>query len=111
MHILSDGVTELTGKQKRHLRGLGQRMSVAASTGSAGLTEEFAAHLHRLFGRSELIKVRLGEEYTGADRKNAAAKLENLTGSTCVGIVGRTVLLYRPNETLPDQERISLPKR
>jgi RNA-binding protein YhbY len=50
----------------------------------------------------------LGEEHTGSERKQAAEELAIAAGAQCVGVVGRTVLLYRPNESLPAEKRIHL---
>jgi RNA-binding protein len=100
----------LSGKQKRFLRSLGQRMDVTVSIGKAGLSEAVVAHLRRALAEHELIKVRLGEENIGADRKNAAAELEKATAAVCVGIVGRTVLLFAPNKEQPAGVRIVLPE-
>lgn len=98
----------LTGKQNRYLRSLGQRLPAATTIGKAGLSEAVVAHLRRLLTERELIKVRLSEEHIGAERKEAAAELEKATGSACAGIVGRTVLLYFPNEDRPADKRITL---
>ena len=98
---------ELTGKQKRHLRALGQKLPAAAAVGKAGLTEAVTANLIALLDRHELVKVRLGEG-GAADRDALAAQLEQATGAQCVGVVGRTALLYRANEQLPDKHRINL---
>ena len=50
---------ELTGKQKRHLRGIGQRLEVRASVGKGGLSEGFYESLRGLLARHELVKIRL----------------------------------------------------
>ena len=98
----------LTGKQKRHLRSLGQRLPDAVTIGKAGLTDAVAQTIGEVFAVRELIKVRLKDE-RGAQRKTAAADLAKATGSQCVGITGRTVLLYRPNPKLEAGQRINLP--
>jgi RNA-binding protein len=99
---------ELSGSQKRHLRSLGNRMPVVMSLGKAGLTEGVAGALKDLFARQELLKVRLP---AGAppDREALAGKLALAAGAVVAGSVGRTVLLYKPNETLPPEKRIDLP--
>jgi RNA-binding protein YhbY len=50
----------------------------------------------------ELIKVRLREP---EDKKADAQRLAARTQSALCGLVGHTVILYRPN---PDDQRISL---
>ena len=98
---------ELTGKQKRHLRSLGQKLSAIAAVGKAGLTEAVLANLSALLDQHELVKVRLGG-LPPADRAALAAQIEQATGAQCVGIVGRTALLYRANPELDAKHRINL---
>ena len=98
---------ELTGKQKHHLRALGQKLPATAAMGKAGLTEAVLANLNTLLDQHELVKVRLSEG-GAADRDALAAQLEQATGALCVGVVGRTALLYRANEQLPDKKRIHI---
>jgi hypothetical protein len=50
---------ELTGKQKKHLRGLGQRLEVGASVGKGGLSPGLVQGISGLLERPELVKVRL----------------------------------------------------
>ena len=85
----------LTGKQKRHLRGIGQRLDVAASVGKGGLSEAFLDSLRRLLARHELIKIRLPAG-PGTWRRSVAGEIAESVGCACAGVVGRTALLYRP---------------
>ncbi len=100
--------SSLIGKQRRHLRSLGQRLPDSVTLGKAGLTDAVAQTISELLAGRELIKIRLKDE-RGAQRKVAAADLAKATGSQCVGITGRTVLLYRPNSKLATKQRINLP--
>ncbi|MBN1942315.1 MAG: YhbY family RNA-binding protein [Phycisphaerae bacterium] len=98
----------LTGKQKRYLRSLGQRLHAEIAVGKTGVSETLRAHLDRLLDERELAKVRLGEGTTGGDRRRAAEELAAGVGAFCAGVVGRTALLYKPNESLPIEKRILL---
>jgi len=93
---------DLTGKQKRMLRALGQRLRATVAVGKAGLTEQVTAELADQFAHHELIKVKLP---AGDIRKVLAADAAQAAGATCVGLVGRTCLLYRPRD-----DRIRLPR-
>jgi RNA-binding protein len=88
-------MSELTGKDKRRLRRLGQQLSVVATVGKAGMTDALLSSINRLLDEHELIKIRLTEE-TGRDRKAAADILAEAIDAQVAGVVGRTVLLYRP---------------
>jgi RNA-binding protein len=98
---------ELTGKQKRMLRALGQRLRATVVIGKAGLTDSVAAELADQFAHHELIKVKLP---AGDIRKTLAADAARTANATCVGLVGRTCLLYRPNDALPRDQRVHLPR-
>lgn len=106
----SEGAAKgLTSKQASRLRAMGQTLGTSLVVGKAGLSAELAGHLDALLNSHELVKVRLGEGGP-ADRKEVVSRLEEATGSTCVGIVGRTALLYRPSPDLPPKRRIHLPR-
>ncbi len=99
---------ELSGKQRRFLRGLGQRIPATLSLGNAGLTPAFARQLGDMLDRHELVKVHLPAT-SPADRKEIAQQLADLVQSGLAGVVGRTVLVYRPSSKLPDDKRIHIP--
>jgi RNA-binding protein len=100
---------ELTGKQKSHLRGLGQRLEPLLTVGKAGPTPEVAVAVGDLLAGRELVKLRLPAG-PGPQRRSLAEGLAAAVGAACIGVVGRTTLLYRPNESLADRHRIHLPR-
>lgn len=57
----------------------------------------------------ELIKIKLGQNCE-IPKKEAAARLAELTGAALVQLIGKTVLLYLPNKDLKPEKRISLPR-
>ena len=101
---------QLNGRQKRHLRSLGQKLPAAVAVGKAGLTAALIEGIDGLLARQELVKVRLAADSPGA-RRQRAEELAQTAGAALVGSVGRTVLLYRPNPDLPAGERIRLPEQ
>jgi RNA-binding protein len=101
-------VTDLTGKQRRFLRGRGQTLPTAVVLGKAGLSQPLVRQIAQQLQRQELIKVRLPAGPPAA-RRSAAAELADAVGASCVGVVGRAVLLYRPNDEVPAHKRIPLP--
>ena len=98
---------DLTGKQKSMLRARGQRLRATVAVGKAGLTEQVAAELADQFAHHELIKLKLPP---GDIRKDFAEAAAQAAGAACVGLIGRTCLLFRPNDTLPPDQRIHLPR-
>jgi len=85
----------LTGSQKTHLRGLGQRMVPALKVGKDGLTAAFFGELNRHLRARELVKLR----FLLAERDERAVLCQRIAAEgscVCVGAVGRTALFYRP---------------
>ncbi|MFP4105489.1 MAG: YhbY family RNA-binding protein [Phycisphaerae bacterium] len=86
---------ELSGKEKRRLRGLGRSLSPVATVGKAGLSEEFIAQVEELLEQLELLKLRLPAGPSSI-RKAQADEVAERTQATLVDLVGRMVVLYRP---------------
>ncbi len=87
---------ELTGAQRTHLRGLGQRLSDSLRIGRQGPTPALVTELNRQLDTRELVKAR----FESADRDERAAMIDRMAADTpclCVGAVGRTALFYRPH--------------
>jgi RNA-binding protein len=101
-------VVTLTSKQKKHLRALGRSVPAGASIGKEGRSEGFVKTVGLLLERHELVKVRLPADPPKV-RQEAAESLAETTGATCIAVVGRTALLYRPNDRLPPEKRVALP--
>ena len=97
----------LTGTQKSHLRGLGQKLEPALKVGRSGLTPEFFTELQKLLRAHELVKLR----FLGADREERAtlcARIADEGRCVCVGAVGHTALFYRQNPE-PKARSVTLP--
>jgi len=99
---------ELTGRQRRFLRGLGQRLQIVCVVGKAGITAGLLENVSRLLSVHELIKIRLPSG-PGGERKAVAGQIAEAVGAACVGVTGRTALLYRPGEQIDGRQRIDLP--
>jgi len=88
---------KLSGKQARHLRGLGHHLNPVLVIGKNELTEQVVAAAEEALAIHELIKVKLLETCL-SNRKEVAAELAAATHSAIAQVVGRTFLLYRPAE-------------
>lgn len=96
----------LTGAQKTHLRGLGQRLEPTVKVGKAGLTPEFFKELQRVLNADELIKLR----FAGAERDERATLCEQIADQgRCLFIssVGHTALFFR-RQTDPARRVVTL---
>jgi len=84
---------------------LGQRLSVTVSVGVEGGSDAVVRQVRHLLATHELIKVRIPAG-TGTARRQLAAELADKAQAACAGVVGRTALLYHPNEDIPPDKRI-----
>jgi RNA-binding protein len=94
----------LDGKQRRKLRALGHHLVAVVQVGQEGVTGGVLAALEQALWDHELVKVKLASEDRDLRNEQAAA-LAAGTGAEVAQVLGRTVLLYKPN---PDEPRIEL---
>ncbi len=95
----------LDGGERRYLRSLAHSLKPIIFVGEGGVSPQVLMALDEALASHELVKVRLRQP---ANKKEAAAQLAAASGSALCGVVGHTVVLYRPN---PDEVKIELPKR
>jgi RNA-binding protein len=95
----------LDGAQRRHLRALAHPLKPVVTVGESGITPAVLAAVDAALATHELIKVRLREP---EDKRASAAALAEAGHAALCGVVGHTVILYRPD---PETPRIELPRR
>lgn len=96
---------KLTGKQARHLRGLGHKLKPVVMVGKGDIDENLLSEVETQLNAHELIKVKI-QEGCMMDRKEVAARLAEAANAAVAQILGHTILLYRPAE----EPVIQLPK-
>ena len=96
---------ELRGKQRRYLRGLGHGLQPTVFIGKEGVSPAAIRATREAHHQHELIKIRL-ERGCSVPRKEAAQQLAAATESHLIQVLGRTVLLFRPD---PEGPQIRLP--
>jgi RNA-binding protein len=104
------GASPLTSRQRRHLKGLAQRLEPAVRIGDAGITDAVLRALDEALLHHELVKVRMRQPHhpegqalraLREDKKAMAARLAEASGAALLGLVGHTVVLYRPHPNAP----------
>ena len=95
---------ELGSKQRRYLKSLAHHLRVTVQVGSNGVTDGVVGAVDEALARHELIKVRMREP---EDKKGSANALATATESCLCGLVGHTMILYRPH---PEEPEIRLPR-
>ena len=98
----------ISAAARAHLRKVGRSLPVLVRVGKAGVTPAVVRQVAAVLGDRELAKVRALDS-AGIYRLALAEQLRSATGSALVGVVGRTMLLYRPNADLPAGSQIELP--
>lgn len=96
---------ELAGFQRKFLRGRAHALKPVVQVGQNGVTEQVIDAVDAALLAHELIKVRLTRP---PDKRAMAHALASGAGAALCGLVGHTVILYRPH---PDHPRIELPQR
>lgn len=99
-------MTELTGTQRKHLRGLAHGLEPVVRLGQKGLTEEVEREVDRALLRHELVKVKLAGDRE--ERRRLAAELCRGLGAELVGAIGTMAILFRRNPD-PKERKIRLP--
>lgn len=90
----------LTGKQKRHLRAMGNEMDPILQVGKGGITETVVAQTDETLEARELIKGRVLQN-SPEEPKDVASQLAEQLGAELVQVIGRNFLLFRQSKTKP----------
>lgn len=88
----------LTGAQRQKLRGQAHALEPVVLVGHSGVTDAVIKAVDEALLAHELIKVRLHQP---EDKRGSAAELAERAHAALCGLVGHTVILYRPHPTKP----------
>ena len=100
-------VKELAIKQKKYLKGLAHPLSPVVIIGKEGLTEGIIATIKAELHHHELIKVKIGSN-SEVDKNEAAEIIPGRTASSLVQLIGKTIVLFKPNLEKQKDKRIIL---
>ncbi len=103
-----DEAVELTSKQRQYLKGLAHPLNPLVQIGREGMSDGVITMISDELTRRELLKVKISKN-SGLDKKEAAQALAVKTAAALVQLIGKTVILYRPNPELDRRQRIRLP--
>ena len=96
---------ELASYQRKALRALANPLRPVIHVGEAGVSDAVLRALDEALLAHELVKVRL---FAPEDKKATARAIADKSGAALCGLVGHTIILYRPH---PEDPRIELPQR
>ena len=100
-------MTELRGKARRYLRGIGNQLRPTVYLGKESISPALLQSLDQAHAHTELVKVRV-ERSCPLDRKEAGDLLAAAAESHLIQILGNTELHNRPD---PDEPQIILPDK
>ncbi len=100
------GMSNLTGGQKKYLRGLAHSLKPLVQLGKSGLTDGVLANLDTALESHELVKVKLGDDRDM--RRQVAEEINAKLGSEKVGAIGHVAIFYRPARN-PENRSLRLP--
>jgi RNA-binding protein len=92
----------LSSARLKKLRGLAHDLAPTVQVGNDGVSDGVIQAVDRALLDHELIKVRMREP---EDKKVMANDLASRTGSALCGLIGHTVILYRPH---PDKPKLQI---
>ncbi len=99
----------LTTRQKQFLKGLAHPLSPLVQIGKEELSPGVIETIKTELVRHELIKVKIGSNCE-LDKNETSVTLSELTASALVQLIGKTIVLYKPNPKRAKDKRIILPK-
>lgn len=96
----------MTSKQRAYLKGLAMNIEPVFQIGKSSLTPEITEAVSECFNTRELIKISVLKNCFD-DPKMVAEALADRTHSTVVQVIGKKIVLYKPDK---DNPKIVLPK-
>ena len=100
----------LSNRQKQFLKGLAHHMSPIVQIGKDGLSPGIVALIKKELLQHELIKIKIADN-SGLEKKDTAAQVAQLSASTMVQLIGKTIVLFKANPKRPKDKQIKLPAR
>ncbi len=86
----------LKSKKKKYLRGVAHKLKPVAFVGQKGVTDTLVQAIDEALTSHELIKVKFIEFREKEKKKEITGAVEKRTGCELIGMIGHTVILYRP---------------
>jgi RNA-binding protein len=100
----------LTSRQKQYLKGLAHSLRPLVFIGKEGLSPAVIMAAQAELAHHELIKIKIGNN-SGLERKATCQEIVELCGGYLIQIIGKTIVLYKPNEEKKPETRINLPRK
>lgn len=96
----------MTSKQRAYLKSLASNLNPIFQVGKASLTPELTEAVAESFHNNELIKISVLKNCVD-DPREIAEMVAERTNSQVVQVIGKKIVLYKPDKEKP---KIELPK-
>lgn len=96
----------MTSKQRAHLKSLASVIDPILQIGKSSLTPEYIEAVREAFNTRELIKINVLKNCLD-DPREIAQIIADRSGAEVVQVIGRKIVLYKPDK---DKPKIMLPK-
>lgn len=90
----------MTSKQRSYLKGLAMNIEPIFQIGKSSITPEYTNAIREAFNTKELIKISVLKNCLD-DPKEIAIVLADRTGSQVVQVIGKKIVLYKPDDKNP----------
>jgi RNA-binding protein len=87
----------LSGKEKKLMRSQANQIKATVTIGREGMSSNVEHFIDEAFNNKNLVKVKVLDT-CNVDRRQIAARLNTLKDTEVVQLLGRTILLYRPQK-------------
>ena len=95
----------MTSKRRAYLKGLAMNIEPIFQVGKGSITPEYVEAIREAFNTKELIKIAVLKNCMD-DPRGIAEALAGRTGSQVVQVIGKNIVLYKPDK---DKPKIILP--
>ena len=99
-------IEALTSKQRSHLKRLAHELKPVVQIGKGGVNDSTVAAVRDALTTRELMKVKVLDIAPDRALETGDALVKSLEDTYLVQVIGRTLILYRPD---PEQPEIRLP--
>ena len=90
----------MTSKQRSYLKGLAMNIEPIFQVGKSSITPEYTQAITEAFNKKELIKISVLKNCMD-DPRSIAEVLADRTGSQVVQVIGKKIVLYKPDKKEP----------
>jgi RNA-binding protein len=99
-------MTELTSRQRALLRSIAQAVKPILQIGKDGITDKVVESVAMSLNTRELVKIRVLETAPASAQELGEQLAARIDDSHLVQVIGRVLVMYRPD---PEDPKISLP--